>query len=73
MACRVGITRDPARRKQEWGKKHTVRNWKILERGLTYKQAQEKETRLAKKLSCVSHPGGAKDNSRSWCVYRFEF
>ena len=40
MACRVGMTTNPAEREQHWRSRVTgFRNWQILASGLTYRQA----------------------------------
>lgn len=74
MACRVGITTDESGRCHYWQQEHpTLRNWRILERGLSYSDAQRKENEYAQSDGCVSHPGGPDDGSNDWLVYRFEY
>ena len=75
MACRVGITTNPARRKKEWEEEHsTLRNWRILHRDLTRKQAQQLETEEAKKFNCKSRQGGRyPESGSSWFVYKFDY
>ena len=76
MACRVGITTDPEKRKRDWEREHpSLRNWRILASGLTKKEAQNLETRLAKEQGCKNHPGGRNtdDPTKPWSVYRFEY
>ena len=73
MPCRVGITTDPVRRKQEWEQKGSVRNWEILASGLTKNQAQDEENRIARERGCEAYPGGLDNGLSNWCVYYFEY
>lgn len=73
MACRVGITADPDRRKGEWTRQHpNLRNWRIIHSGLSYSSAQEKESDYAKRNNCQAHYGGQNNGRRNWSVYRFD-
>ena len=75
MACRVGITTDPERRRQEWESKANVQNWQIVGQGLTRQQAQNRENEIARQQGCEASPGGndPDNGSASWYVYRFDF
>lgn len=74
MACRVGITTNPEERKQYWKGQHpALRNWEILESGLSYSQAQRKENEYASRLGCQSYPGGPNNGQYNWSVYYFEY
>lgn len=72
MSCRVGITTNPYRRKQEWENKCSCfKNWEILASGLSRKQAQEMEDKYSD--MCDTHPGGREPEnySNNWSVYKF--
>ena len=72
MKCRVGITTDVARRKNEHKAKYpTLKNWNILASGLTRKQAQDLEDKEAAK-GCDASAGG-RDAGGSWSVYKFNY
>lgn len=74
MACRVGITTDPERRKSEWEREYpNLTNWQILEEHYTKSAAQAAEDRLAKKYGCVAHPGGDGPDYATWYVYYFQY
>lgn len=74
MACRIGITTDPDRRKTEWQREYpNLRNWQILETHNTKPAAQAAEDRLAKAYGCVAHPGGDGDYYDTWSVYYFQY
>lgn len=74
MACRVGITTNPERRKAEWEREYpNLTNWQILEIHATKSDAQAAENRLAKQLNCVAHPGGHGSDDDTWYVYYFEY
>ena len=73
MACRIGITTDPEKRKLYWEGQHpTLRNWEILEWHNTKSAAQKAETRLAKQYNCTAHPGGDGPENDRWAVYKFD-
>lgn len=75
MACRIGISEDPERRKEEWKREHqNLRNWQILDGpNLSYSEAQRKETELAKRYECESSSGGPDNGLNNWSVYYFEY
>ena len=73
MACRVGITTDPARRKQEWESKYsTLRNWRIVSEHGSKSEAQEVENRIEDACGCDAHHGGDGPENAYWYVYVFE-
>lgn len=73
MACRVGITTNPERRKEEWKREHPrLRNWKQRKVG-SREKAQKIEDRIAIRRNCSAHHGGSSPNKRKpWYVYCFE-
>lgn len=74
MACRIGITRTPERRKKEWQEEHSdLQEWKILGVHPTKSAAQAQETAEAKRLGCVSSPGGSGPEVATWHVYYFRY
>lgn len=73
MACRIGISHEPAKRREQWERKHRIRNWKILAKCNSKTEAQAEETRLAKKYGCRAEPGGAGPERATWSVYYFEY
>lgn len=74
MACRIGITTDPERRKQEWKQKHpTLSNWQILETFLNRTDAQNYETAEAIRRGCAAHAGGDGPEIAIWSVYYFTY
>lgn len=74
MACRVGITTNPGRRKREWESEYpTLRNWRIVSRHKTKSAAQAAEDRFADSYGCDASPGGAGPEHANWCVYVFEY
>ena len=75
MACRVGITTDPVRRKAEWRKKYPLlTNWQVLEQHSTKASAQLAEIRLAHEYGCAAYQGGREPDTPFviWSVYKFE-
>ena len=72
MACRVGISTNPEERIAHWKRVEGHTYSTVLARGLTYDQAQTRETNEARKRGCHSAPGGdpGKDRNRYvWSVY----
>ena len=60
MACQIGITTDPDRRRQEWrNQRPTLRGWRILSTHRSKGAAQRGESRLGAQSTCNSHAGGA--------------
>ncbi len=74
MPCRVGMTSNPAARKAYWKSQHPkMRNWDIIAKKLTYKEAHEKEKAAAKRYRCTAHSGGLKKRGKVYSVYRFDY
>ena len=83
MPCRIGMTkRDVDARLKELQKEKKVgakAKGKLLHKGLTYKKAQEKVSEEIKKCRgpnrrrCDGGPGGVRDGSRAWKVYKIEW
>ena len=74
MACRVGITTDPERRRQEWLADYPhMRNWRIVATYPTRSQAQRAENELSQRQGCMASPGGAGNEYAHWSVYYFEY
>lgn len=72
MACRVGLTTDPERRKREWQEQYrSLRGWRVLKHGLTYGEALRWERHFASPLGCEAHHGGPYQPGPIWCVYTF--
>lgn len=73
MPCRVGITTNPKTRKADWERKVVgLKNWRIIRKFQSRKEAQEYETKYAKKYRCKANPGGNEADG-IWHVYRFEY
>lgn len=80
MPCRVGITRDPLRRKQEWENDVIgLKNWRQEYVG-SKSNAQKRETQLHElcelqgvRGTCHAHPGGGDPNDYGWYVYDFDY
>jgi hypothetical protein len=76
MPCRIGITTNPGRRKREWQEEHpNLRDWEILGRYDTRRQAQAVENRLTTENGWYSAPGGREPNNANtkWAVYKFYY
>ncbi|MCY4672628.1 MAG: hypothetical protein OXD43_02485 [Bacteroidetes bacterium] len=74
MACRVGITQDPEKRKRYWSTQHpSLRNWQLLYKYVSKSAAQSAEEREAQKYGCIAHPGGTGPEYSVWYVYYFEY
>ena len=74
MACRVGITTDPTRRRDEWSVAYPgLRNWIILSTHTTKTAAQEAENRARVTYGCAGAPGGAGPERATWHVYKFDY
>ena len=69
MACRVGMSRYPHTRIQEWKDDEGHNYGKVLAEKLTYDQALAMEKREAKERGCHASPGGARTNTKDWAVY----
>jgi len=74
MSCRVGITTDPKRRRQEWEQKYSnLKNWEEHGPYASRDHAQRIENSMASQRSCVSHQGGREPEHGPWYVYYFEY
>ena len=69
MSCRVGMSTNPTERIQYWMNKEGHTDSEILASGLTYSQAQNRETREARKLGCKSSEGGEPKLGNRYSVY----
>ena len=69
MVCRVGMPTSPNARIQYWKNREDHSYSKILARGLTYKQAQDYEKRVAKAKGCKQSSGGSRVAGKVWSVY----
>ena len=73
MHCRVGITTNPDRRRDEWQDQVIgFRNWKIVNQFDNREEAQAFEDQYAREFGCEAHPGG-EEAPGIWYVYYFEF
>lgn len=74
MACRIGITQDLARRKDEWKAKHPrLYDWKHESTHESKSAAQKQENRLATARGCESGQGGRGSEHGTWYVYSFKY
>ena len=69
MSCRVGMSTVPGARIRYWKDKEGHTRSRILARGLTYKQAQDRERIEAKARGCRSSRGGPYVAGKVWSVY----
>ena len=69
MSCRVGMSTNPKERIQHWMKEEGHTRYAILATGLTYTQAQDRETREAERLGCKSSKGGERKPGNRYSVY----
>ena len=69
---RVGITTDIDERKAYWSREYpNLRNWQIVEIGLTYDQAQKIENDYIKR-GYKGHAGGERKAGSQYKVYTFK-
>ncbi len=74
MACRIGITTNPNKRREEWKREHpSLHGWKILAEYGTKTAAQAAETRLARQHGCEASPGGRGAEIGKRIVYKFGY
>ena len=80
MPCRVGITRNPEKRKQDW--KNLVvrlRNWRQKEIGSKSAAQRQEDIRFAAceraglRGICHAHRGGRGTENFGWYVYDFDY
>lgn len=69
MACRIGMSTNPQERIRHWKNAEGHTHSKILASGLTYRQAQERETSEARSRGCQHSGGGRFVAGRVWSVY----
>ena len=70
---RVGISHDLEERKKYWKKKFpSLKNWRIVKSGLTYKEVQSIETKYIEK-GYKGHLGGKKKYGKIYSVYTFSY
>ena len=74
MACQVGITTDPDRRRKEWEKEYpNLHHWSIVSTHSSKSAAQKAEIDYAERNDCTAHPGGSGPEKAKWSVYRFSY
>ena len=69
MACRIGMSTNPAERIQYWKNQEGHTGSQILASGLTYAQAQARETDEARRRGCRASGGGQYVAGNVWSVY----
>ena len=80
MPCRVGITRNPLRRRQQWENQVVgLRNWRADFVG-SKSDAQQKEylrqawcEQKGDRGKCHAHPGGGDPDEYGWYIYEFDY
>ena len=74
MACRVGITTNPAGQKQYWESMYPLLgNWELEGPYPTKSEAQAREDILACEHDCDTHEDGTGPECANWYVYYFEY
>ena len=74
MACQIGITTAPDRRRAEWQARYaTLRNWRILGNYTSRTAAQAAENQLSRQQGCGARAGGDGPEHATWYVYRFDY
>lgn len=69
MTCRVGMSTSPEERSRYWMNAEGHTQWQILVSGLTYYQAQARETQEAQARGCRHSGGGQYVSGNVWSVY----
>ena len=76
MPCQIGITTDPEERIAYWGKQvYNLRDWALLDTGLTYEQAIAAEAREVEQRKCAYLKHGQRpfaSYGQDWSVYYFQ-
>ena len=73
MPKAVGMTTNEEERKRNKERTHVgFSNWRIVLRGLTYKQAQDKETKYRNK-GYVGYQGGSRKAGSNYVIYTFDY
>ena len=70
MGCRVGMSMNPEERINEWKRDEGHTRSRVIKRNLTYDEALQLESVVAREYGCVRHPGGERRRGRVWSVYR---
>ena len=73
MACRIGISTNPARRITDWKAEDGHTRSRIIASGLSYREAQDLEKGEAKRRRCYRGGGGnlgGKRHQAVRCVYQ---
>lgn len=74
MACIVGMTTNPDRRKKERKEEYpNLYDWRIMGTYGTKSEAQREENRIARRHGCDSGRGGAGPERATWHVYKFKY
>ena len=75
MGKQVGITHDPEQRKKSWeSERPGLTGWKIVESGLTHKEAQAiEDDYVDNKKGYNGHAGGEKIPGKKYSVYTFNY
>ena len=69
MSCRIGMSTYPQERIRYWKNTEEHTHSKILASGLTYSQAQARETHEARSRGCRHSGGGRFVADQAWSVY----
>ena len=69
MACRVGMSTKPLDRIDYWKDKEGHTDGEILDSGLTYDEALERERSEADARGCCQSGGGKRVCGSGWSVY----
>ena len=78
VSCRIGITMNLEKRKQQWKNEYLkkgiiIKKWTVLSTHQSKSSAQAVETREAKKQNCIAYPGGRGAEKATWYVYKIEY
>lgn len=74
MACQIGITTHPDRRRREWATtRPRLYNWRILATYTSRSAAQAAENQMARSQGCTSGEGGGGPEYATWYLYRFDY
>ncbi len=69
MGCRVGMSKYPYKRIEEWKEEEGHTGGEVLATGLTYDEATQLERDEALKRGCCQSEGGPRDSNSNWAVY----
>ena len=76
MPCRVGVTVDPVRRREEWeALVVNLRDWNVIGIAPTWKRAMVLAAEYAKKTTRLADPGevGEVEEACPWHIYSFSY